>query len=176
MKTFSTSLAEIFSLNEFYGENNPKNLADLSDYIGEGLVTIRAVDIPDVEFDLRHFSQFSGGGAHQEYCARAAKWLESIGKTWSARDLDYAGGVADVMATDRGIAVECGYTQSGKVIDALANGMQVLVFPYASDGVGFLFKAKRKKELQRRTIKKDWSVVIDRRLFPRVPYTRRLGK
>lgn len=88
---------------------------------------------------------FSGGDAHQRICARAALWLEGRGLDWQDGNcLYYPGGVADVLSSDGSIAVEAGYTNAAKIIEALYAKISMLVAPYPErDLFGYFFEPLR---------------------------------
>lgn len=95
---------------------------------------------------LPHPLGFSGRSmAHMFLCSRAAAWLSSVGRTWSAAPnlCSYAGGAADVAETGGEIFVECGFTNVRKALDGLAAKQQVVVAPYADDEVGYWFRPLR---------------------------------
>lgn len=103
-------------------------------------IDLRAVTLPP-SYSLDERLSFSGGVTHQRLCSSAARWLAMRGKRWTAdaKDLDYAGGKADVAAKDGSIFVEAGDTSSRKVIKAIEAGQTVLLVPFSDDGVvGYL--------------------------------------
>jgi len=150
-------LMDIFSYGHWFGDNNYLDLLELKDAIDQGTITIEEIRLPTKEpFDdwpsiFRHRKQFSGKDQHQELCSYAALWLEAQGVPWSSapKDLHYPGGIADVIALDGSIAVECGYTQSEKVLNACDKDISVLVVPYQEEIVGYLFRSVSFKRIDR---------------------------
>jgi hypothetical protein len=112
--------------------------------IPEGRWLDRGVLIRKLPYEGLQFGLFSGKDAHQVVCARAAIWLENRGLNWHGGNcLHYPGGIADVLSFDKLIAVEAGYTQSKKVLDALCAKVSVLVVPYPDEG-GWMIEAPLK--------------------------------
>jgi site-specific recombinase XerD len=122
----------------------------------------RYTPIPLVKGEAPPLVQFSGGPDHQELCALGAVWLASKGKLWSPRrpQCTYpSGGIADVMATDREFAVECGVTEPVKLLLAIEAGTAVLYIPFPrrtglDRPYGFLFERTEKPS------EKWWAGVI----------------
>lgn len=124
-------LAYVFSFGHEWGECNPAALARMQQALAEGAAQVAVVELPAVPYDPELWRRFSASAGHRELCARAAAWLTAQGHTWCAERgaLAYCGGWADVASSDGRIMVECGYTQSTKVLHALIDGRQVLIAP-----------------------------------------------
>lgn len=76
-----------------------------------------------------------GKAEHKRLCSSAAKWLEAQGRAWTLEKRHYAGGLADLAASDGSVFVEAGDTEIHKVVDALRAGQQLLLVPYGHRGV-----------------------------------------
>jgi len=148
-------LAHVFSFGYEWGEGNPETLARMQQALQEGAAQVTVVELPAVAYDSDVWQQFSASGGHRELCARAAAWLTAPGHAWTAAlpALAYCGGYADVATCDGRLMVECGYTQSGKVLLALANGCQVLVAPEGA--TAYLFTSSAQTRLQELTVTPD---------------------
>jgi len=80
-----------------------------------------------------------GGLDHRKLCASAAAWLDREGRGWRHPGPDSPGGLADLVSRDGKLFVEAGDTSLDKVVEALRNGVEVLLVPYGFGGVvGFL--------------------------------------
>ena len=144
----TVDLEHVFAFGYKWGECNPEAMARLQQALQEGAAQVTVVALPTCAYDLDLWRQFSASAGHRELCARAAAWLTAQGHTWTAyrRDLAYCGGCADVATTDQRIMVECGYTQTGKVLCALAQGRMVLVAPEGA--TAYLFTPSDQARLQ----------------------------
>lgn len=83
----------------------------------------------------------SGGQAHKELCALAAMYLYWLYRgpvnVSGNSSCSYAGGWADVVASDRFVVVECGNLSSGsKLRIALQAGQSIMLVPYPSNASG----------------------------------------
>lgn len=152
-KIHGTSWREIFSWDRvyeswgrLYGEDiHESHIDDLHDACAEGAVAVDRITLPafpDAAIDLK---QFSGNTqAHRNLCAIAATWLAALGDEWtsSPKKLQYPGGRSDVAVVDKTMFVECGYTQSKKVMAGLRGGVAVVVVPYprGSSVQAFVFR------------------------------------
>jgi hypothetical protein len=121
----------------------------LSDAVEGGFIRYAPVRLNEEPFAPDFLRQFSGGPDHKILCALGARWIEARGLLWGSRrnQCKYeAGGVADVMSTDRTIAIECGRTEPTKIVLALHHGMKtVLYIPFRWDlrtpsPYGFIFQ------------------------------------
>lgn len=122
--------------------------------IAAGKIGVKRVRLPATA-ELKESDRFSGGIRHQKLCAVAAKWLDLKGIPWNCGpdscNIRGGGGtdkfsctadrigVADVIAVDRSIAVECGTTKASKVVKVCSLGIDVLHIPYPGK-YGVLFK------------------------------------
>ena len=125
------SVYEIFSFQQGFGEYERRPLDVLQKALANSAAALTCVDIPRIS-NRKLASIFSGGGEHQAYCASAAVWLREHhgGFTTNQSRLHYAGGIADVTSANGRTHIECGYTQAGKVLDAITAGQTVIVVPY----------------------------------------------
>ena len=101
--------------------------------VDRGFIQYTPVPLAEEKFPLEFFKPFSGGADHRGLCALGARWIEAQGLLWSARrnHCGYPdGGVADVMSTDRHVAVECGVTEPVKITLACERGLSVLFIPF----------------------------------------------
>lgn len=164
----SATLDEIFSYGYEWGTTSERDMERIQLALKKKWATAHVVDLPKLNRNdpIRYkFEQTSGG--HMDLCAQAARWLEARGKEWSGtwRDLGYVGCVADVAAKDRSLFVECGYTQAGKILRALANKLTVLVIPYGTpENEGYLFQPVNAAAIMELIMPKDYSNMIARRL------------
>lgn len=137
----SVSLEEVFSVGESFGSSR-QEVEKLAHYIERGCVSYRfelgpTIDITHLEDTI--FGLFSGKTLeHKQLCFYGAVWLRSIGKQFSL-NLHYSGGIADVFSEDRSIAIECGYTQARKALDAVRDDTTLAVIPYTTTDIIFLF-------------------------------------
>lgn len=138
----------------------------------QGIIAISSVNLlptHDAPIDIKQFSGRSN--RHRQLCASSAVWLRSIGKVWTtgSKELRYAGGRADVAASDGTIFVECGYTQSRKIMDGLRQRRTMVVVPYQENVTAYVFvpvgkipKDLKEIDLQKKLIetmkKRHWSL------------------
>jgi integrase len=139
-------LENLFSFGNTYGERDPKAIEALLERFGESQVGMTQVALQaPVASPPMHFSGQTV--AHRRLVAAGAAWLAGQGHDWSATDLEYEAGRADLLARKARIAVECGYTKASKMLVAMDNGWRVMVVPYPADtGLsrsGFLFEPPR---------------------------------
>lgn len=139
-------LERVFAYGHAFGEQNWSNIVDLETAIGARRYLLAKCIMPAL--DGGPIGLFSGRSQqHKELCRQGAVWFELRGIAWTANEdaLRYPFfAFADVMAKDRSTAIECGYTNAGKILAALDCGMRVLVVPYREETslpveVGFLF-------------------------------------
>jgi hypothetical protein len=150
------NLDEVFAVGEYFSQTLRSEARELGQLLLQGAVKLSLEQMPLVpegrwlqgrevlmrrepvdDRDRLPFGAFSGKGAHQAICARAAVWLENRGLDWDGGNtLYYPGGTADVLASDKSIAVEAGYTGAKKVIASLCSDrhVSVLVVPYPREG------------------------------------------
>ena len=151
-------LEDIFAIGHPFGESVRKFIDDLGEAIGAGFVSLSRHVMPVLprldNYDI--LNQFSGRSVdHKIICAQCAIWLGMRGRKYAVdlNALRYVGGIADVMASDRSIACEAGYTDAHKVLRAMDAEIAVLVAPYTHEtglpiDVGFLFEPVRKRPVQ----------------------------
>jgi hypothetical protein len=97
--------------------------------IEDGNVSTHEVILPTRH--LPPIERFSGRtDEHRLLCARVAAWLTLNGRGFSACELGYQGGIADVRSEDFKIYVECGSTRSQKIIEGLDAGLDMVVAAY----------------------------------------------
>lgn len=144
------TLADIFAFGDGFGEQDWTKITRLARTIRQKVIMVERVTLPDLPYDAKAFSRFSGRTmAHMHLCAQAAAWLESTGrKRQTVGRLDYPGGVADVLSEDGTLAIECGYTTARKVLKALEQGTRVMVVPYNKHDpvIGYLFTGRLEPE------------------------------
>jgi integrase len=136
------AVATIEELHRFAGSKL------LNDAIEAGFVRCTTVRLPEEEFAAEFLVQFSGGPDHKKLCATGARWIEAHDLLWGCRrnQCRYeSGGISDVMAVDRSIAVECGKTEPSKIVLAVDVKMRVLFIPFrwrfqTPVAYGFLFE------------------------------------
>jgi hypothetical protein len=126
----------------------------LCDWIDRGSVVLSAVSLLrflSVGWELeveRLLPRCSGRSAeHRRLCAISALFLSVRGKrsvivSGPSNQGRYSAGVADVLAEDRSVFVECGTVRENKIVLAMRAMETVMVVPYGheDDVLGFLFK------------------------------------
>lgn len=138
-------LEEAFSFGNFFGTTDPAEIDILHAAVERDLCAATEVDdLPPVEAItgevwLRVAARCGGHDGHRALCAQAAMWAVFRGIEWEAEAHYATGHRGDVVAKDGSLAIECGYTQAGWCLDALAYGQRFAVFPYTVDGCGLLF-------------------------------------
>lgn len=147
MRSAIINLEEVFSFGTSFGEWSRAALAELAMKLDAGWISAERITLPQtLKYSVAQIERFSGRTPqHQLLCAEAASFFERKGWIWSAapRDLDYAGGCADVAAVVERTYAECGYTNSMKVLRAAKAQQAVFVVPYTDDelSVGYMFSA-----------------------------------
>lgn len=134
----NVSLENVFSAGHIYGSSRAE-VKQMATAIESGEVIRKNEIMPHVEWlipdDERDSvvsdnSFFSGSREHRTLCFDAAVWLLRKGMGLNM-NLGYAGsGKADLFSFDGKMAVECGYTQAGKVLEGVMSGLSVAVIPY----------------------------------------------
>lgn len=143
-------IAHAFAYGQSFGEIRSINIVRMRVALASGAITVQTeaaqphhwFNGDDETWRARHrfASQFSGQtDDHRYICANAARWLESEGFKWTARDLNYPGGIADVAVPESQIAVECGYTNAEKVLDGCSRGWTMIVMPYSAEVAAHVF-------------------------------------
>lgn len=121
-------------LNAAFGDR-PSSAQAWED-LAEGDVKIRRVGLPPPMIDP---SCFEGKEEHRRLCASAAAWLDREGRGWQIENRRYPwgspGGLADLVSRDGKLFVEAGNTDLDKVVQALRDGCEVLLVPFAFAGV-----------------------------------------
>jgi DNA invertase Pin-like site-specific DNA recombinase len=121
------------------------SIEPLFDWIESGEVALKVVSLkhrmPERWRDrLRQLRpECSGKEQHQKLCAMAYLYLEGKGKkpfavTGTSGRGSYGGGIADVVAADGSLYVECGSIGERKVLEAMLAGDRVMVIPYGLGG------------------------------------------
>lgn len=147
-------IAHAFAYGQSFGEIRSINIVRMRVALASGAITVQTeaaqphhwFNGDDETWRARHrfASQFSGQtDDHRYICANAARWLESEGFKWTARDLNYPGGIADVAVPESQIAVECGYTNAEKVLDGCSRGWTMIVMPYSAEVAAHVFTPAR---------------------------------
>lgn len=146
-----------------------RDLAALQRLLADESVRLDAVKLPAKRPDAR--TAYSGGEAHRLLCDCAARWLESQGGALAPyNEPTYAGGRADLASDDLSIAVECGYTNPGKVLKMLRSGGRLLIVPHTEDAepIGYLFSARDGKLAPDREAEEMARAAISARAVPYV--------
>lgn len=139
------TLREIFHFQEGFGEFDASALETFAQAIASKHIAVTRVDLPPLaQVRDTELVQFSGRTReHKVLCLEAARYIATRKWTWTVAEprLKYSGGVADVADLGGRLFIECGYTQTGKVLRGVRGGKEVMVIPYlyTTPTVGFLF-------------------------------------
>lgn len=100
----------------------------IRDWDHDGLCRFRRIGVPIVAGEMA--GRGSAGGEHERLRASAIAWLRGIGVSDLVTERGYPGGVADVLSPGRRLAVECGWTEERKLINAAERGYACVWLPY----------------------------------------------
>ena len=149
-RTTPFTTREFFAVGERFGDSDLEAVDTLQWCIDSKLVSMEIIDeMPRARVNPSLFHTGNTGEDHDELCSIAAAWLEDRGLRflYAPFQCHYAGGIADVVAEDGSIVVECGYTKAEKVFAALRDEVDVLLLPYphfivVNAPYGFLLSTK----------------------------------